>query len=335
MDLEEAVQLERQLHPYGTRQDLYKLIVQACLGNGHLMTSPEDSFLALQKEKRIAGKDSLQEIGNGFIRVPLSYMKEEDLLLWNELFMESAKKRSTRRVFDQALKTYGFTDQGIVSHSQEYKEHYDPHYRVFRKEYVDYFDVFKVVLQSLREHRVISIDGPCASGKTTIGKLLSSFLECPCIHMDDYFLQAHQRTTQRLEEPGGNIDYERFHQEINEAWNQKQPIHMRSYDCSSQKLRKEVILEESPILIIEGSYAHHPFLDDMDAFKIFMDIDPASQIERLQKRSLDRFDDFVQKWILMETKYFEAFSIKEKSDYVFSRQSIVQKFHKAGYLDCE
>ena len=108
MDLEEAVQLEKQLHPYGTRQDLYKLIVQACLGNGHLMTSPEDSFQALQKEKRIAGKDSLQEIGNGFIRVPLSYMKEEDLLLWNELFIESAKKRSTRRIFDQALKTYGF-----------------------------------------------------------------------------------------------------------------------------------------------------------------------------------------------------------------------------------
>lgn len=50
MDLEEAVQLERQLHPYGTRQDLYKLIVQACLGNGHLMTSPEDSFQALQKK---------------------------------------------------------------------------------------------------------------------------------------------------------------------------------------------------------------------------------------------------------------------------------------------
>lgn len=319
MNLEEAVQLEKQLHPYGTRQDLYKLIVQACLGNGHLMTSPEDSFQALQKEKRIAGKDSLQEIGNGFMRVPLSYMKEENLLLWNELFIESAKKRSTRRIFDQALKTYGFIDQGIVSHSQEYKEHYDPHYRVFRKEYVDYFDVFKVVLQALREHRVISIDGPCASGKTTIGKLLSSFLECPCIHMDDYFLQAYQRTPQRQEEPGGNIDYERFHQEINEAWNQKEPIHMRSYDCSSQKLRKEVILEESPILIIEGSYAHHPFLDDMDAFKIFMDIDPASQIERLQKRSLDRLDDFVQKWIPMETKYFEAFSIKEKSDYVFSR----------------
>lgn len=319
MNLEEAIQLEKQLHPFSTRQDLYKLIVQSCLGNGHSITSPEDSFLALQEEKRIAKKDSIQEIGNGFIRVPLSYMKEEDLLLWNELFIESAKKRSTQRLFDQALQNYGFVDEGIVSHSREYKEHYDPHYRVFRKEYVDYFEVFKVALHALQEHRVISIDGPCASGKTTIGKLLSSFLECPCIHMDDYFLQAYQRTAQRLEEPGGNIDYERFHQEINEAWNQKQPIHMRSYDCSSQRLRKEVILEESPILIIEGSYAHHPYLDDMQAFKIFMDIKPSIQKERLQKRSPDKFLDFIEKWIPMEEKYFHSFSIKEKSDYVFSR----------------
>lgn len=312
MNLEEAIQLEKQLHPFSTRQDLYKLIVQSCLGNGHSITSPEDSFLALQEEKRIAKKDSIQEIGNGFIRVPLSYMKEEDLLLWNELFIESAKKRSTQRLFDQALQNYGFVDQGIVSHSQEYKEHYDPHYRVFRKEYVDYFEVFKVALHTLQEHRVLSIDGPCASGKTTIGKLLSSFLECPCIHMDDYFLQANQRTAQRLEEPGGNIDYERFHQEINDAWNQNQPIHMRSYDCSSQRLRKEVILEESPILIIEGSYAHHPYLDDMQAFKIFMDIEPSIQKERLQKRSPDKFLDFIEKWIPMEEKYFHAFSIKEK-----------------------
>ncbi|MEF2609737.1 MAG: AAA family ATPase [Faecalicoccus sp.] len=319
MNLEEAIQLEKQLHPFSTRQDLYKLIVQSCLGNGHSITSPEDSFLALQEEKRIAKKDSIQEIGNGFIRVPLSYMKEEDLLLWNELFIESAKKRSTQRLFDQALQNYGFVDQGIVSHSEEYKEHYDPHYRVFRKEYVDYFEVFKVALHALQEHRVLSIDGPCASGKTTIGKLLSSFLECPCIHMDDYFLQANQRTAQRLEEPGGNIDYERFHQEINDAWNQNQPIHMRSYDCSSQRLRKEVILEESPILIIEGSYAHHPYLDDMQAFKIFMDIDPSIEKERLQKRSPDKFVDFIEKWIPMEEKYFHAFSIKEKSDYVFSR----------------
>ena len=320
MNLEEAISLEKQIHPLGTRQDLYKLIMQSCLGNGHLIESPKDSLKHLQEEKKIAKIDQLQDIGNGFIRVPLSYMKDEDLSLWNELFIESSKKRMTRRVFDQALQTYGFEDQGIVSHSLEYKENYDPHYRVIRKEFVDYFDIFKTVLHALRDHSVISIDGPCAAGKTTIGKLLSSFLECPCIHMDDYFLQPHQRTPKRLQQPGGNIDYERFHQEINEAWNQDQPIHMHSYDCTTQTMRKEVVLEKGHLLVIEGSYAHHPFLDDMHAFKIFMDIDPDLQFDRLQKRSSsNRLNDFVEMWIPMEKQYFDTFSIKEKSDYVFSR----------------
>ena len=32
--------------------------------------------------------------------------------------------------------------------------------------------------------------------------------------MDDYFLQPYQRTEERLAEPGGNVDYERFKEEI-------------------------------------------------------------------------------------------------------------------------
>jgi hypothetical protein len=30
-------------------------------------------------------------------------------------------------------------------------------------------------------------------------------------HTDDFFLQPHQRTRERLESVGGNIDYERFY----------------------------------------------------------------------------------------------------------------------------
>ena len=32
--------------------------------------------------------------------------------------------------------------------------------------------------------------------------------------MDDFYLQPHQRTTKRLREPGGNVDYERFETEV-------------------------------------------------------------------------------------------------------------------------
>ena len=50
MNLEQAIQLEREYHPLGTRQDLYKLIYQSCLGNGHMITNEEDSYDLLIKE---------------------------------------------------------------------------------------------------------------------------------------------------------------------------------------------------------------------------------------------------------------------------------------------
>ena len=39
-------------------------------------------------------------------------------------------------------------------------------------------------------------------------------LDCNVIHMDDFYLQPHQRTTKRMREPGGNVDYERFETEV-------------------------------------------------------------------------------------------------------------------------
>ncbi len=186
MNLEQAIQLEKEYHPLGTRQDLYKLIYQSCLGNGHMITNEEESYDRLIKEWKEAIAFPMQEIGNGYVRMPLTKMKEEDLLLWNEIFIESAKVRCTRRLFDQALVQYGFSDQGPVSHSAVFKENYSPSYRVIKKEYIDYFPLFKVCLDAFSKQKIVMIDGPCASGKTTVARYLSSFFECPCIHMDDY-----------------------------------------------------------------------------------------------------------------------------------------------------
>lgn len=33
-------------------------------------------------------------------------------------------------------------------------------------------------------------------------------------HMDDFYLQGRQRTYERLNEVGGNVDYERFAKEV-------------------------------------------------------------------------------------------------------------------------
>ena len=61
---------------------------------------------------------------------------------------------------------------------------------------------------------ILAIDGRCASGKSTLGQELAEKWNASLFHMDDFYLQPHQRTEERLAEPGGNVDRERFLKEV-------------------------------------------------------------------------------------------------------------------------
>ena len=53
---------------------------------------------------------------------------------------------------------------------------------------------------------LIAIDGRCGSGKTTLGQRLAELLEANLFHADDFYLRPCQRTPERYNEPGGNMD---------------------------------------------------------------------------------------------------------------------------------
>ena len=57
---------------------------------------------------------------------------------------------------------------------------------------------------------LITIDGPCASGKTTLARKLSAALNCDVLHMDDFVVPHTRKTEERLSIPGGNCDWERL-----------------------------------------------------------------------------------------------------------------------------
>ena len=61
---------------------------------------------------------------------------------------------------------------------------------------------------------VVAIDGKCTSGKTTLASKLAQIYDCNVFHMDDFFLRPEQRTPERFAEIGGNVDYERFREEV-------------------------------------------------------------------------------------------------------------------------
>ena len=59
------------------------------------------------------------------------------------------------------------------------------------------------------------LDGPCASGKTTLAAFLEHAIpNLYIVHMDDYYIPMAQKTPERLSVPGGNADTERLLEEV-------------------------------------------------------------------------------------------------------------------------
>ena len=90
--------------------------------------------------------------------------------------------------------------------------------RTLPKVYLDQADeAISTRVQSLlqtQERVLIAIDGNCCAGKTTTAATLGTLLQATVFHLDDYFLQPHMRTPERLGQPGGNVDAERFLAEV-------------------------------------------------------------------------------------------------------------------------
>ena len=170
-----------------------------------------------------------------------------------------------------------------------------------------------------KEPLLIAIDGRCAAGKTTLASKLEEKLNCNIIHMDHFFLQPQQRTEDRLREPGGNIDYERFLSEVIFGFNNGGTFSYRRFDCKCMGFVEEIHVEPGAVTIVEGAYSCHPALWEYYDFRIFLDVDGAEQLRRIERRNgTEALPMFRDRWIPLEERYFETYRIKERCDHVFT-----------------
>ena len=167
-------------------------------------------------------------------------------------------------------------------------------------------------------HVTIAIDGRCGSGKTTLANKLKEYLNCHIFHMDDFYLQTCQRTKERYNEPGGNVDRERFKKEVLDPLKNQQDVLYRPLDCSSMSISEGTLYPYKPINIIEGSYSCHPELIDDYDLTIFVDIDESLRHKRIEERNgKEALNMFVKKWIPLEEKYFSSNGIQNHCDFYF------------------
>lgn len=163
---------------------------------------------------------------------------------------------------------------------------------------------------------LVAVDGRCGAGKTTITSFLQEKFEWSVLHMDHFFLRPEQRTEERLKTPGGNVDYERFLEEVlNPLKEGAQEISYRPYDCHRQELAEPVRIMPGDVCLVEGSYSCHPALWDRYDYHVFLTVDKEEQMRRIIRRNgEENADMFRKRWIPMEESYFAAYRIKERCD---------------------
>ncbi|WP_432627883.1 uridine kinase family protein [Brotaphodocola sp.] len=173
-------------------------------------------------------------------------------------------------------------------------------------------------LQKLHPRVFVAVDGRCGAGKTTLAQEIRKQTGCALFHMDDFYLRMEQRTKERYEEPGGNVDRERFLEEVLTPLKTAKDGEILSYRpflCGKWVLGDPISEQVGSLIVVEGSYSCHPELFDRYDLHVFVDIDPQTQQERILRRNgAEKLEMFKNRWIPMEEAYFSAFGIREKCE---------------------
>ena len=145
---------------------------------------------------------------------------------------------------------------------------------------------------------VLALDGRCGSGKTTLANGLAAQLPgCTLLRTDDFYLPPARRSPDWAHTPCANMDLTRLRDEALRPAYAGQPVAYRAYSCREGAYLPPAQLPAQPLVILEGSYSHHPLLRPYETLRVFVTCTKAEQTRRLQAREGARYADFAARWV--------------------------------------
>jgi len=155
--------------------------------------------------------------------------------------------------------------------------------------------------------KIIVIDGPAGSGKTTLAKSLSGLLEnCPIIHMDEIYdgweNALSPKTSQDLVEWIINPLLE------------SRSIEFVKYDWYLEKRIEKVVINLPKVLIIEGVGSSSFEISKYASLKLWIEVNKETGINRVLTRDGQQIQEQMKKWQSQESKFFIENNSKENSD---------------------
>ena len=338
----EALQEQLRRHPSMETDDILKLCYQGAYGAEHVLKNISDAEKNFYAEFNSAvpnASEPLYEIiSPDFIRINLRAWKNANLppeWLFN-MFSSAEKLSDGNEVFQKYLsiaaevlpedKSKDLIERGSLPdlslhHSDSFSSAEKPSYRVVNIRFITTVAVLKKAAELPEKAvKVIAIDGRAASGKTSLSKLLEKVFKCGVIHMDDFFLPVDLRSAERYSEPGGNVHYERFIEEVLPRIGAAETFYYRKFDCSKMMLGEKVQVRNTPWRIVEGAYSMHPKFGNYADLTVFYDVHPAEQMRRIILRNGEqRAKMFKERWIPLEEAYIRSFDPACRADLVIGR----------------
>jgi uridine kinase len=155
--------------------------------------------------------------------------------------------------------------------------------------------------------KIIVINGPAGSGKTTLAKSLSGLLEnCPIIHMDEIYdgweNALSPKTSQDLVEWVINPLLE------------SRSIEFVIYDWYLEKRIEKVVINLPKVLIIEGVGSSSFEISKHASLKLWIEVNKETGINRVLTRDGQQIQEQMKKWQSQESKFFIENNSKENSD---------------------
>ena len=170
---------------------------------------------------------------------------------------------------------------------------------------------------------VLALDGRCGSGKTTMAAALAEqFPGSIVLHTDDFYLPPADRVPGWEQTPCANMDFARLRDEVLAPARAGKPVLYRAYSCREGAYLPVQQLAAQPLVILEGSYSHHPLLAGFYNLKVFVTCSKEEQARRLQTREGERYENFVRRWIPLEEAYFAQCRIEALADLLWDTTNL-------------
>jgi len=155
--------------------------------------------------------------------------------------------------------------------------------------------------------RVIAIDGPAGSGKTTLASQIAKQLgDVQIVHMDDLYKGWSQDLVTDLPN--------KIERQILKPIKDGGQASYQKYDWHENKFTQTVIIPKCNFLILEGVGAANPKLSANFAISIWIEADADVRFERVIARDGEQIRAQMITWKLKEQSYFRGLEVRQQSD---------------------